>query len=46
MGDKINVLMIIAAIIFVTIILAGYLECSASGGDYVRTLFWYTCIKE
>ena len=37
------VMAILIPIFFYAVV--GYKECTYEGGDYVRSLFWFTCIK-
>jgi hypothetical protein len=36
--------MVILTVIFYSLF-SGYQECMYDGGTYVRSLFWFTCIK-
>ena len=37
------VMAILIPIFFYAVV--GYKECTYEGGDYVKSLFWFTCIK-
>ena len=47
--NKIDYFAVVSAIAALSIIfyflLSGYSECSAIGGEYVKGLFWFKCIK-
>ena len=38
-------LAVVALIVIGSLLVSGYSECSAIGGDYVRGLLWMKCVK-
>lgn len=48
--NKINIMFSIVfavtSVVVLGFLVRGYVKCTARGSDYVRTVFWYTCIEK